>query len=57
MLVALDAESIKFLGAMFCVDAESLERNAKTISVLAKAISPIPISLSAYFAFRKLPLK
>jgi hypothetical protein len=58
IMVALDADSIKFLGAMlFPTRADSFERNAKTISVLVKAISPIPISISAYLAFRKLPLK
>ena len=58
IMVALDADSIKFLGAMlFPTHVESFERNAKTISVLVKAISPIPISISAYLTFRKLPLK
>ena len=58
IMVALDADSIKFLGSMlFPACADYFERNAKTISALVKAISPIPISISAYLAFRKLPLK
>ena len=57
ILVALDSELIKYLGSMFPDHAEYVNENAKTLSALAKAISPLPVGVSAYLAFRKLPLK
>lgn len=58
LLVAMDVDSIKFLGTIiFPNNTQFIENNAKVLSTIAKAIASITISVSAFFAFRRLPIK
>lgn len=57
-LIGLDSDSIVFLGTLvFPGQSDFLEKNATMLSTVSKTISPLPIALSTYLAFRKLPLK
>lgn len=58
LFLAMDADLIKFIATLIPWDlGKWLETNAKTLSGIAKLLSPIPIAISAYTAFRKLPIK
>lgn len=58
LLVGLDADSIELIGSwILSSQATYFQQNAKVFAALGKLISPIPIGVSAYYAFRRLPLK
>jgi hypothetical protein len=57
-LVGLDIDAIKFISSWFPSNlANFCEQNAKALLSVGKLIAPMPIAISAYLAFRKLPLK
>jgi hypothetical protein len=58
LLLAMDADLIKFIATLVPTHiGKYLEVNSKAIAGLAKLFSPIPVGISAYVAFRKLPIK
>jgi hypothetical protein len=58
LLLGCDAELIKQLGAWLSPShVQFFEEKAKILSILAKASAAIPVGISAYFAFRRLPLR
>lgn len=58
LLLGLDADSVKLAGTWLIPNhAKFFEDNSKVLSTLMKAVAPLPIGLSTYLAFRKLPLK
>jgi hypothetical protein len=59
-LLGLDSDSIATIGSWiskYLGCGTFIVGNAKTLSVFAKMISGILVSLCAYWAFRKLPMK
>jgi hypothetical protein len=58
LLLAVDADSLRFV-ATFLRDPWKgmMESNAKALGAIAKALSPLPVGLSAFLAFKKLPIK
>jgi hypothetical protein len=57
-LFAVDAEVIKFLVTLFPSGASDLVGvHAKSIATIAKLASPAPVAVSAYLAFKRLPIK
>jgi len=58
LLLAMDAETIRFLS-MFLPQswASTLGCNSRTVATIAKGLSPVPVGISAYLAFRRLPIR
>ena len=57
-LFAIDTDVIRFLASFFpSASRDWMCINAKSIVAIAKLISPAPVAVSAYVAFRKLPIK
>lgn len=58
LLLALDMEVVKFIATLLPSRLETvLDSNAKAIAATMKFMAPVPIAVSTYFAFRKLPIK
>lgn len=58
LLVGVDADMINLIGGLcFPKSVLWIMKNAKTLSAAAKLLAAIPIGLSAFYAFRRLPLK
>jgi hypothetical protein len=57
-LVGFDADMVNLFGGwIFPNSTKFIMVNAKTLSAIAKFLATIPIGLSAFYAFRRLPLK
>jgi hypothetical protein len=58
LLLAVDSDSLKVLALFLPVSWKSaIEGNAKGWAAIAKALSPLPVALSAFLAFKRLPIK
>ena len=58
VLVGLDVDMVNLIGGwIFPEHSKLIIDNAKTLSAIAKFLAPIPVGLSAFYAFRRLPLK
>lgn len=58
LLLAMETEVIKFVATLMPSSIEEwLTPNSKTIAAIAKLFAPVPVAISAYIAFRKLPIK
>jgi len=58
LLLGFDSELIKLVGSWILpAHKEFITENAKVLSAVAKSSAAIPIAVSAYLAFRRLPLK
>jgi hypothetical protein len=57
-LVAFDADTLKFI-ATWLPDpwGKRVDGNAKALAGIGKTISPLPIGISAFLAFKRLPIK
>jgi len=58
LLLALDEQVLRFI-ALLLDDAwrSALDRNVKAIAAIGKLLAPFPIAVSAYLAFKRLPIK
>lgn len=58
LLLGFDSEFVKLAGSWILpAHKELITENAKVFSAVAKSSAAIPIAVSAYLAFRRLPLK
>ncbi len=58
LLLAFDADVVRFIASIGPKPFSAwLDGNAKPIAAIAKLLSPLPLAISAYVAFRRLPVK
>jgi hypothetical protein len=58
LLLALDPDTVRFLAGVLTAERKkAIEDNARAIAGIARIFSPLPVAVSAYVAFKRLPIK
>jgi hypothetical protein len=57
LLLGLDGDVLHFISGFLGKSGKIVEGNAKAIAAIGKMLAPVPLAISAYVAFKKLPLK